>query len=198
MEPLDGETDRAMMIDLIRWQGMLPSRHTPGSPRWSRRGISAADLADVAEGMTSRYGLPCISCHIDFRQPQESPGRFLERTHQRWCKSLSAGFPPVLSIRRIAWTPSFPPRTIDAHFVTLIAIGAPDPESGAFSMTCIDPWGARIEQATIRFPDHPIFPDLSGLGSCLEITLPQADIGKSSVKPTETSLLLPGASIGCW
>lgn len=202
LSSLNGPTDRCKMIDLIRWQGMKPSNYTKGKTRWSKSGVSLADLADMASGMTTPFLLGPLTHQIDFRRSSESPQLLLKRTHRRFCRSLSAGFPPILSIRRVAWNsrPSTnqPPRTIDAHFVTLISISSLDAEAGRFQITCIDPWHGKTYFCTIQIPDQAVFPDSTGQTSCLGVLMPHADIGKSAVMPNEDTTLILGGSIGSW
>lgn len=199
--PLSGTSDRAILIDLIRWQGMQPSRHQPTRKRWSKHGVSLADLADMAIGVTEPHGLPKLTCQIDFRRQPESPARFLNRTHQRFCKSLRAGFPPILSVRHIAWpkgqnSPAAP-HTLTAHFVTLIAVSALDHTSQRFALTYIDPWDATIHSGSIQLPENPIFPTVTGETSCLQLILPDAAMFRKPLGDQSTMLLL-GGSIGCW
>ena len=56
-----GDNDRERILSIIREIGMRPSKHVPGQPRWSRRGVSLADLRDMADEMTAGQYLPQFS-----------------------------------------------------------------------------------------------------------------------------------------
>ena len=61
-----GANDRERILSIIREIGMRPSKHVPGHPRWSRRGVSVADLQDMANEMTAGKFLPQVSEEVFF------------------------------------------------------------------------------------------------------------------------------------
>lgn len=198
-----GKTDRERILAVIREIGMRPSAHVPGRARWSRRGVSVADLRDMARDMSAGRYLPQVSEEVLFRKPGESPEKLLARVHQRLATSLKKGLPPVLSIRRhvlrkdkggnLAWT------TIDAHFVTLTSLPRKLPRgANSFPITYIDPWGGRRLSGTIAIPQTPVFPDSEGRSSCLEAVFPQSSVGSKMLRRGEKSVLALAAAVGRW
>ncbi len=198
-----GTSDKERILRIIREIGMRPSKHVPGHPRWSRRGVSLADLRDMGNEMVAGHYLPQLSEEVFFLKPRESPGKLLRRVHQRLEKSLAKGLPPVVSLRRYVlrkssgaarqWT------VIDAHFVTVTAIPRKlDKRARTFSVRYIDPWGGRHCEGTIGVPERPVFADSSGNSSCLEAVLPQTSVGKKRVSKGEETILAVSAAIGRW
>jgi hypothetical protein len=198
-----GKTDRERILTVIREIGMRPSRHSTGSARWSKRGVSVADLRDMAEEMgTGRY-LPQPSEEVFFRQPRESPEKLLERVHQRLSKSMTKGLPPVLSIRRLAWRAEKGNAaawvTVDAHFVTLTSLPRKLPRAArSFAVTYIDPWGGKRLSGEIRLPAQPVFADAEGRTTCLEAAFPQSAAGSRMLRRGEKSVVILAAAIGRW
>jgi hypothetical protein len=197
------ENDKQSILRVIREIGMRPSKHIPGRPRWSRRGVSVADLRDMAEEMTMGRFLPRLSDEVFFLMPRETPEKLLLRVHQRLSKSISKGLPPVLSLRRytLRAQPSGSPQwtLIDAHFVTLTAIHE-KPARGArgFAIDYIDPWGGKYCQGFIRIPDTPVLSDASGNPSCLEADFPKTSVGLKMVRKGEKTFVAVSAAIGRW
>lgn len=202
-DAIAGNNDKERMLRIIREVGMRPSKHVPGHPRWSRRGISVADLRDMANEMCAGKFLPLVNDEVFFLKPGETPDRLLRRVHQRLETSLHKGLPPVLSIRRYAlrhrsgktseWT------VLDAHFVTVTGIPR-KLEKGArsFPVAYIDPWGGKRFQGTIGIPETPVFENASGESSCLEAVFPQTTVGKKLVRRGEKTVLAVSAAIGRW
>jgi hypothetical protein len=201
---LGGSSDRARILEIIREIGMRPSKHVPGHPRWSRRGVGVADLRDMANEMTLGQYLPFVSDEAFFLVARESPEQLLRRVYQRLNTSLVKGLPPVLSLRRFAlrrqpgkaapqWV------VVDAHFVTLTVLPRKlDRGTRAIAVSYLDPWGGRRCQGNIRIPAHPALVDAAGNSTCLEADFPQSPVGKTRVGHGEESILVPSAAIGRW
>lgn len=198
-----GANDKERILRIIREIGMRPSKHVSDHPRWSRRGVSLADLHDMADEMVAGHYLPQFSEEVFFLKPKESPEKLLRRVHQRLEKSLAKGLPPVVSLRRYALRKSMgnPPQwtVIDAHFVTLTAIPRTlDKGARSFPVSYIDPWGGKRCEGRIGIPDRPVIADSFGKSSCLEAVFPQTAVGKSRVGKSEETLLAISAAIGRW
>lgn len=198
-----GENDKQRILTIIREIGMRPSKSVPGHPRWSRRGVSLADLRDMANEMVSGHYLPQFSQEVFFLKPKESPEKLLRRVHQRLEKSLAKGLPPVVSLRRHALRKSSGNAAqwvvIDAHFVTLTAIPRKlDKRARTFPVRYIDPWGGRRCEGTIGVPERPVFANSKGDSFCLEATFPQTAVGKKRIAKGEETILAVSAAIGRW
>ena len=199
-----GTTDKERLLAIIRGSGMRPSRNLPGHPRWSRRGVGVADLADMANELTAGQYLPPVSSEVFFLNPRESPEQLLRRVHQRLDTSLAKGLPPVLSLRRYAlrtqpggqaaqWV------VIDAHFVTLTALPrALDRNSRAMAVSYLDPWGAKSCQGIIGIPHPAAFINGAGQAFCLEADFPTTAVGKALVHRGEKTVLALAAAVGRW
>ena len=198
-----GENDRQQMLTIIREIGMRPSKHLPGRPRWSRRGVGLADLRDMAAEMTAGHRLPYISDEVFIIRPRESPERLLRRVHHRLEKSLAAGLPPVLSLRRHALRSegSDDPQwvVIDAHFITLTAVPRRlEKNARSFPVRYLDPWGGRHLEGHIRIPAQPVLIDAKGHSSCLAADFPNTPVGTKLLRPGEKTVLAVSAGIGKW
>lgn len=202
-DAIAGKDDRERILRIIREIGMRPSKHSPGHARWSRRGVSVADLRDMADEMCAGKFLPQLSEEVFFLIPRETSENLLRRVHQRLETSLAKGLPPVLSLRRFALRrqPGKAPQwvIIDAHFVTLTSIPRKlGKSSRSFPVSYIDPWGGKRCQGAIGIPARPVFPDSAGTTSCLEAVFPQALVGKKLVRHGEETMLAVSAAIGRW
>ena len=82
-DAIAGNNDRERILRIIREIGMRPSKHTPGRPRWSRRGVSLADLHDMANEMVVGHFLPQFSEEVFFITPRETQEKLLRRVHRR-------------------------------------------------------------------------------------------------------------------
>lgn len=198
-----GETDRDRILAVIREVGMRPSKHLPGRPRWSRRGINLADLRDMANEMTAGHYLPQLSEEVFFLKPGETPAKLLRRVHRTLEHSLAKGLPPILSIRRHAlrrpdgtalqWV------IIDAHVVTLTSLPRKlDRTATSFPVTYIDPWGGKLRHGSIRIPPEVILSDPFGQSPCLEAHFPQSSVGSKLIRKSEKSAIVLSAAIGRW
>jgi hypothetical protein len=202
-DAVTGANDRERILNIIRETGMRPSKHVPGRARWSRRGVSVADLRDMANEMTLGQYLPQISHEVFFLEPRESPEQLLRRVHQRLATSLARGLPPVISLRRyvLRATPGNSPQwtVIDAHFITLTAIPRTlDRQARSFPVSYIDPWGGRRCVGDIAIPATPFMTNAAGNPSCLEARFPQSPVGKKQIRNNEPTLLSVSAAIGRW
>jgi len=198
-----GACDRERILSIIREIGMRPSKHVPGHPRWSRRGVSVADLQDMANEMTAGKFLPLVSDEVFFLRPRETPEKLLRRVHQRLETSLAKGLPPIVSLRRYVsqnrsgkaseWV------VIDAHFVTVTGIPRKlEKNARSFSVSFIDPWGGRRCRGAIGIPATPVFENAAGISSCLEALFPQTAVGAKQVRKGQETVLAVSAAIGRW
>lgn len=202
-DAVEGGSDRERILSVIRRIGMRPSSHSPGVARWSRRGVSVADLREMANDMAEDLFLPMLSEEVFFRSGRESPERLLARIHQRFAKSLNKGLPPILSIRRYvkrAGRDGVPVwLVVHAHFVTVTSLPRKLPRGAlSFPVTYIDPWGGRRLEGTLAIPAEPVFPDATGLSSCIEARFAKSAVGSSMVRKNEKSVLVAAAGIGRW
>jgi hypothetical protein len=198
-----GVDDKERVLKVIREIGMRPSKHIPGHPRWSRRGVSVADLLDMANEMTTGHFLPPLGDEVFFLKSSETPEKLLLRVQQRLAKSVVKGLPPILSLRRYALRKpsSGPPQwtLVDAHFVTLTTIPATlDKNARGFSIDYIDPWGGRYCKGIIRIPDQTVMQDTAGNPTCLEVLFPKTPVGGKMVRKGEKSFVAVSAAIGRW
>jgi hypothetical protein len=203
LDAVGGGNDREQILKLIREIGMRPSKHVPGHPRWSRRGVSLLDLRDMANEMTAGKYLPQVSDEVFFLGSRETPEKLLQRVHRRFDTSLSKGLPPVLSLRRYVlrgqsgknpeWV------VLDAHFVTITGIPRKlEKNARSFSVNYIDPWGGKHLQGIIGIPAAAVLADPSGNPSCLEAVFPQTPVAKKRVLKGEQTVLAVSAAIGRW
>ncbi len=198
-----GETDKQRIYTIIREYGMRPSSHIKGRPRWSRKGVNLADLADIANEMTRSHFLPQVSQQVVFLKPGESQENQISRVHRLLDTSLGKGLPPVVSLRRYVKraTDGKPPEwlVLDAHFVTITAVPH-RLEKGArsFPVSYIDPWGGTLCQGSIAITSQTILADSSATSPCLEADFPQAIVGKNRVRSGETHALTVAAVLGRW
>lgn len=136
---IPGDDDRSQLRHLILHYGSQRSKHVPQRNRWSRRGINAADLTDIANALMREKNMRSVVLVV----PQGK--RALAKTHQQWARSLRRGFPPVISLRRYEGT-----RVIDSHFVTILRVPDHlDSKESFFTMEYLDPMGARMCQGRI-------------------------------------------------
>lgn len=199
-EGVSGKNDRERILRIIREIGMRPSKHLPGRARWSRSGVSVADLKDMANEMTMGKYLPLLSEEVFFPKTGETPEKLLRRIHARLSTSLAKGLPPVLSIRRYSlrgkpsqWT------LIEAHFVTITSIPKRlDRGARSFDVSYLDPWGGRRCQGSLAIPAQALLAAPDGGGGCVEALFPASAVGKSKLKRGEKSALAAAAAIGRW
>ena len=201
---LAGSTDKESLLRMIREIGMRPSKHVPGHPRWSRRGVSVLDLRDMANEMRIGQYLPAVSAEVLFLNARETPQQLLRRVYQRLDTSLAKGLPPIVSLRRYALRRqpgSSAPQwvVIDAHFVTLTALpGKLDRSARGFAVSYLDPWGGKRCQGSIGIPEQAVMADAAGNSFCLEANFPQTPAGKDLRRSGEKTVLAAAAAIGRW
>lgn len=197
-ESATGTTDKARIYTIIREIGMRPSSHLQGRPRWSKKGVSIADLCDMANEMALGKYLPAVRQEILFRQPRETPENLLKRTYARLATSMKKGLPPLLSLRRYAlragqWT------VLDAHFVTITALPtALEKSASSFPVTYLDPWGGTLHHGRISLSQQPILAATADASPCLAAEFPDALVGKKLLRPGEPTALALAASLGRW
>lgn len=200
---MGGSNDKERMSWMIREVGMKSSNHLFARPRWSRRGVGVEDLRDMANELLEKAYLPTLKGEILFLDRSEAPERLLERAHKRMRKSLAAGFPPILSVRRYAlrkesgkkaqWT------VIEGHFVTLTRMPCRLQRGDrSFSVAYVDPWRGRRCEGEIGIPKHEFMIDSTGASACLEANFPSAKIGKNRVRQGERTAVAVVAVIGDW
>ncbi len=165
---IEGKNDQAILRHIIikhggTWSASIPSRY-----RWSRRGVNAADLTDIANEMAQPFSLPRLQLHIP--QKLHSSGDLLTSSYGKLSRSLQRGFPPTVGVRRYDQG-----NPIDSHFITIIAVADllenPTPQ---FSIRYVDPLGGKIYFGVIRVNEES---DKTRPG--LIADLPHTPVGKS-------------------
>jgi len=195
---IKGATDKAQIYTIIRECGMRPSKHLKDRPRWSRKGVSIADLCDMGNELTHGKFLPLLSQQVLFLKPQESPAKLLTRVHRLLETSLAKGFPPILSLRRYVqrggeWV------VLDAHFVTLLSLPRKlEKTASSFPVSYVDPWGGKISNGSICLPRRPVLANSVITSPCLEAAFLQAAVGRKLEKAGEQSILILSAAMGRW
>jgi len=200
---MGGGNDKERMAWMIRHVGMKSSNHLFARPRWSGRGVGVEDLRDMANELLEKAYLPSLKADILFLDRGETAERLLQRAHKRMRKSLAAGFPPVMSVRRYAlrkdsgkksqWT------VIEGHFVTLTRMPCKlQRGERSFAVDYLDPWRGRHCHDVIGIPKREFMVDSSGGAACLEADFPSAMIGKNRVRHGEPTMVAVVAVIGGW
>lgn len=136
---IPGDTDTKQLRDIILHQGSCRSNHGSRRPRWSRRGIHAADLTDVANDIVAPHGAPRLQLWIPVAVSSK------HALHRKIVRSLRAGFPPILALRRYAGI-----EVVGSHYVTLCEIRLLDGEDEAWSVEYLDPLGGKKCHGIIR------------------------------------------------
>ncbi len=194
-ERIPGDSDRLKLLYIIRAHGLRPSASLRDRKRWSSDGINLEDLADVAAELAAIGGRPAPRVEHLLREDRESPGRHLDRLHDRIRDSLKAGFPPVVSLRRHVlrkgtWTP------LEGHYVSIVMVPEKLPRRArSFDFIYFDPWGGRKCRGTFRIADRPILAAKGKQSPFLEALVPEARIGRSKLRAGETSVVVPSAMI---
>ncbi len=191
-----GQSDRERIRAIARGPAMRESSSLPGHARWSRNGINLPDLRDVANEISRPRMLPAISEETLFLKPGESQSALLLRVGSRLARSLEAGFPPIISIRRFVkrdgrWT------AIQGHFVTITSVpGKIHPGESSFPVKYIDPWGGNFREGTIGVYRKPFLGSDPSKNPNLQAVFPTAIIGKRHVRSGEETLLAVSAILG--
>jgi len=191
-----GLSDRERIRAIARGPAMRESSSLPGRARWSRNGINLTDLRDVANEIAQPHMLPSISEETLFLKPGESQQAMLLRVRSRLARSLDAGFPPILSIRRFVkrdgqWT------AIQGHFVTITSVpGAVASTQTSFSVKYIDPWGGHFREGSIAINASAFMTSDPALNPNLQAIFPTVIAGKRSVRTGEETVLAVSAVLG--
>lgn len=195
---LPGDTDKEQLTQWIKRHGLRPSGTLKGRMRWSSGGINAEDLVVAANEMSRSLYLPTLAIDDLFRRKGEQPQHLLKRTREHLDRSLTRGFPPVLSLKRFVlrkgvWTP------VQGHFVTVTGVSAKLPRGdSSIRISYLDPWGGKRCDGVLKMADRAILAADANSSPCLIAEVPAANIGKKDVKRGEVSVVVPSAVIGRW
>ncbi len=191
-----GLSDRERIRAIARGPAMRESSSLPGRARWSRNGINLVDLRDVANEMGRPFLLPTLSEETLFLKPGESQQAHLRRVRSLAARSLSNGFPPILSIRRFVkrgseWV------VVQGHFVTITSVpGSLATGSPSFDVKYIDPLGGKFLEGKIAISPTPFLGQDAAKNPNLEAVFPGSDAGKRFVRSGENSYLAVSAVLG--
>lgn len=192
-----GDDDRKRISYVIRGYGLRQSNHLE-RPRWNKTsGIGLLDLTDIGNEMRGTRWLPSLRNEVLILKSRESHRELLERTHSRLAKSLKNGFPPIISLQRLAlrangiveaksW------HVVHGHYVVVIALPK-KLEKNALSLAIryADPWGGRLLEGTITADARTGYP-------ALLTDMPESKVGKRYLKNGETSIVTLSAILGSW
>ncbi len=140
--------------------------------------------------------LPAISEETLFLKTGESQRAHLHRVRSLMARSLHAGFPPILSIRRFVkrngqWT------AIQGHFVTITSIpGNIASTEPSFPVKYVDPWGGNFREGTIAINGNAFMGDDPARNPNLQAVFPTAIVGKRLVRSGEDTVLAVSAVLG--
>jgi hypothetical protein len=197
-EFIPGKSDRSKLLYIIKAHGLQASSSLKGRKRWTRHGINAEDLVAIAGELAALKGHTGPRSDQLFRKAREKPVKLVSRTHDRLRDSLIRGFPPILSVKRYVFR-SGQWQTLVGHFITVVRVPEKiDRKTSSFSFTYFDPWKGKKHEGTLRIPTEPIISSDGKASSCLEAVVPSADIGRSEVKQSERSFVVPVVVIGHW
>ena len=195
---IPGTSDRSKLLYIIKAHGLQDSKSLKGRKRWTRDGINADDLQEIAGELAALKGLSSPRSDQLFRSGRESEVKLVDRTHDRLRDSLKRGFPPILSLKRYVfrggqW------QSIQGHFVTIVRVPEKiDRKATSFTFTYFDPWKGKKHEGTFRIPPQPIISVDGTSSSCLEAVVPSADVGRKLVKAGEKSFVVPVGVMGRW
>jgi len=197
-EAIPGSSDKSKLLYMIRAHGLRPSGSLNDRNRWTKDGVNVEDLNTIAAELAALAARPAPKLDCVLRSGRESQEKLVARMHSRLRNSLKKGFPPVLSLRRYVhrdghW------QALQSHFVTVVRV--PDKlarRSSTFDFTYFDPWGGKKERGHFSIPDRPILATPDGESSCLEASIPKANIGKGKVRSGERTVVVPSFLIGRW
>jgi len=198
LEKISGDTDTTKIIAIIKGHANKASRLDKTKARWNpRAGISGADLADMANEMRTSAWMGTVKFKTLFRaSPQSSPD-LLQRTHRSLTKSLKKGFPPIISIRRMAYRRISNSQTkgwlsVKRHYVVLTGLPEKLPANAtSFEVTYHDPWGGKALKGTIQIADaktHSL--------ATLIANFPDSKIGRNLIKGGEPTVLSFSSALG--
>lgn len=195
---IPGSSDKSKLLYIIRAHGLRPSTSLQDRRRWTRDGINAEDLNSIAAELSALAAQPAPKMESMLRIGRESPAKLTARIHRRLRNSLKNGLPPVLTLRRYTfrsgrWEP------LQSHFITVVRVPEKlPPNHTQFDLTYFDPWGGKKDSGRFYVSAQPVLIDPAGVASCLEASLPKANIGKSKVRHGERTAIVPTVLIGRW
>ncbi len=209
---LEKKTEKERITLIIRRHGIRPSLQFRGQLRWKHNsGVNIIDLGAMANEMRSGFFLEKLEAQVLFREEKETHQELVTRVHKKFKKSLKAGFPPIIDIRRVAnrriprsgtkmWL------TVQGHFVVIT--GFPEKlekDADSFPVTYHDPWNGRKLKGHIRIPKGTFFatPPINGKGKfyqspTLVADFPYSRIGIHKVKKGEKHALTLSAAVGAF
>ena len=195
---ITGETQKEKLIKIIQSYGAKPSKQFPKQMRWNRKeGISAIDLASMANEMRKKSWMGSVRQRLFFREGKTNHLKHLHATHKRLAHSLKKGFPPILTIRRMALRSPVKghPKswlTVKRHYLVLTGLPKTLTQNATTSpVTYRDPWGGYSYRGTIRVPSRS---EVSVNTSILDF--PQSKIGKNLIRKGEATALSLSSMIG--
>ncbi|MEP4079351.1 hypothetical protein [Haloferula sp.] len=197
-EAIPGKSDRSKLLYIIKAYGLKPSISLKDRKRWTRHGINAEDLTQIAGELAAVKASPAPRSDQLFRKGREKPLKLVNRIHDHLRDSLKRGFPPVLSVKRYVhrqgqW------QSLQGHFITVVRVPEKiDRKASSFTFTYFDPWKGKKHEGTFRIPTTPIISADGESSSCLESFMPSADIGRKLLKGGERSFVVPVMVIGRW
>jgi hypothetical protein len=190
-----GDGDRARITYVIRGYGMRKSAHLE-RPRWNKTsGVGLLDLTDIANEMRGSRWLPTLRNEVLILGSRETQTKLLKRTHSRIAKSLKSGFPPIVSLQRLAMRgngsgPTKSWHVVHGHFVVIIGLPAKLPRNAtSIPIRYADPWGGRILEGTLRADPNAGYPAIIA-------DTPETKVGKRYLKDGEASIVTLAAVIG--
>jgi len=206
------KTDKERIQLVIRRHGLKPSRQFRGQIRWNRnKGVNIADLGAMANEMRRGFSLEKLKFKVLFREEKETHQSLLKRVHQQFSESLEAGFPPIISIRRVAnrRLPRSGTRmwmTVQGHFVVITGIPKKlNKDDTFFFVTYHDPWTGRALMGKVRIPKEKFWatPPYQGKGKFYEsptliADFPSSRIGIKKVKKGEKHALTLAGAVGAF
>ena len=197
-EIIPGTADRSKLLYIIKAHGLQPSTSLKGRKRWTRHGINAEDLTQVAGELAATNDLRSPRSDQLFRKGREKPLKLVDRLHHRLRDSLIQGFPPILSLKRYVYRQGHW-LSLEGHFVSVVCVPEKiDRKATSFAFTYFDPWKGKKHEGTFRIPSEPIISPDGQASSCLEALVPSADIGRNLIKSGERSFVVPVVVIGRW
>ena len=198
LEKIPGSTDTEKIISIIKGHANKASHLDKTKPRWNpRAGVSGEDLAGMANDMRTSSWMGTVKFKTLFRDSRQSSQDLLLRTHRSLAKSLKKGFPPIISIRRMAYR-RIPGSTVKSwlsvkrHYVVLTGFPEKLPANAtSFPVTYHDPWGGKKLKGTIQIADSKTH----SLGT-LVATFPGSKIGKNLIRSGEPTVISFSSAMG--
>jgi hypothetical protein len=191
-----GRSDRERMLAITRGPAMRESASLPGRARWSRNGVNISDLRDIANETGAPHQLPQLRQQTLFLKPGETQEQHLRRVHAQLERSLAAGFPPIVSVRRFVKRGSQWSAT-QGHFVTVTSLPSRlPPGSRSFNLKYIDPLGGNFHEGSIGILQEPFLVSDPASNPNLGAAFPDVTIGRKSIRPGEPSVLAISAALG--